>query len=215
MVCGLASLLGSDWQHSALVQRAVALWCYINQIIQMIWLIWYSTTESDGGIRQIASGAPALSGDWKILINTKISVHFFAHSKLFVYFRIWTYRIIFSHRYRRVANARASLHSPWSEARALATLRYLCFQLYREFKKIERPIKPFWDFFNLTLQVENGVNAIQKWVPFTPQCSQKRWRLGLRPRPPNSYGASLTRRGKGGANSHLCPGRQKPSVRHW
>ena len=32
-------------------------------------------------------------------------------------------------------------------------------------------------------RVENGVNVIQKWVPFTPKCSQKRWRLGLRPRP--------------------------------
>ena len=32
---------------------------------------------------------------------------------------------------------------------------------------------------------ENGVKAIQKWVPFTTKCSQKGWRLmGLRPRPP-------------------------------
>ena len=28
----------------------------------------------------------------------------------------------------------------------------------------------------------HGVNAIQKWVPFTPKCSQKRLRLGLLPR---------------------------------
>ena len=31
--------------------------------------------------------------------------------------------------------------------------------------------------------IEIGVNAIQKWVQFTPKCSQKRWWLGLRPRP--------------------------------
>ena len=37
-------------------------------------------------------------------------------------------------------------------------------------------------------RVENGVNAIQKWVPFTPKCSKKHWRLGLRPRPSNSEG---------------------------
>ena len=47
-------------------------------------------------------------------------------------------------------------------------------------------------------RVENDVNAIQKCVPFTSKCSQKRWRLGLRPRPPNSEGErfrpSLTRR---------------------
>ena len=30
---------------------------------------------------------------------------------------------------------------------------------------------------------ENGVKATQKWVSFTTKCSQKRWRLGLRPRP--------------------------------
>ena len=32
-------------------------------------------------------------------------------------------------------------------------------------------------------RVENNDKAIQKWVPFTSKCSQKRWRLGLRPRP--------------------------------
>ena len=32
------------------------------------------------------------------------------------------------------------------------------------------------------------VKAIQKWVPFTSKCSQKRLRLGRRPRPPNSKG---------------------------
>ena len=31
-------------------------------------------------------------GEW--VSTTTISVHFFAHSKLFVYFWIWTYRII-------------------------------------------------------------------------------------------------------------------------
>ena len=33
-------------------------------------------------------------------------------------------------------------------------------------------------------RVENDVKAIQKRVPFTSKCSQKCWRLGLRPRPP-------------------------------
>ena len=37
-------------------------------------------------------------------------------------------------------------------------------------------------------RVENDVKAIQKWVPFTSKCTQKRWWLGLRPRPPNSEG---------------------------
>ena len=32
-------------------------------------------------------------------------------------------------------------------------------------------------------RVENDDKAIQKWVTFTSKCSQKRWRLGLRPRP--------------------------------
>ena len=45
----------------------------------------------------------------------------------------------------------------------------------------------------LSYRVENGVNAIQKWVPFTPKYSKKRWRLGLRPRPPNSNGDRLQR----------------------
>ena len=35
-----------------------------------------------------------------------------------------------------------------------------------------------------TITVENSVNAIQKWFPFTPKCPQKRWRLRLRSRPP-------------------------------
>ena len=46
---------------------------------------------------------------------------------------------------------------------------------------------------SLSRTVGNGVNAIQKWVPFTPKCSQKRWRLGLRPIPPNSEGERLRR----------------------
>ena len=33
-------------------------------------------------------------------------------------------------------------------------------------------------------RVQNVVNAIEKWVPFTPKFSQRRWLLGLRPRPP-------------------------------
>ena len=32
-------------------------------------------------------------------------------------------------------------------------------------------------------RVENDVEAIQKWVPFTPKFSQNSWRLGLHPRP--------------------------------
>ena len=40
---------------------------------------------------------------------------------------------------------------------------------------------------------QSGINAIQKWVPVTPKCSQKRWRMGLRPRPPNSKGERLRR----------------------
>ena len=40
-------------------------------------------------------------------------------------------------------------------------------------------------------RVENDVKAIQKRVPFTSKCSQKRWRLGLRPRPSNSEGESF------------------------
>ena len=30
-------------------------------------------------------------------------------------------------------------------------------------------------------RVQNVVNAIEKWVPFTPKFSQRRWLLGLRP----------------------------------
>ena len=53
---------------------------------------WFDrgTTESDDGNRQIAPGATALSGDWQIVNNTRISVHFYAHSNRFVYFRILT-----------------------------------------------------------------------------------------------------------------------------
>ena len=62
---------------------------------------------------------------------------------------------------------------------------------------------------SLTRRVENGVKAIQKWVPFTPKCSQKRWRLGLRPRPPIAREsgraplalASLTRKIENGVNA--------------
>ena len=57
-------------------------------------------------------------------------------------------------------------------------------------------------------RVENDVKAIQKRVPFTSKCSQKRWRLGLRPRPSNSEGgerflalASLTRRVENGVKA--------------
>ena len=63
------------------------------------------------------------------------------------------------------------------------------------------------------------VNAIQKWVPFTPKCSQKGWRLGLRPRPSNSEGERFRRlpvwhaEGKG-RQFPSSPRRQKPSVRH-
>ena len=42
-----------------------------------------------------------------------------------------------------------------------------------------------WAHSGRAKRVENGVYAIQKWVPFTPKCSQKRWRLGLRTRPLN------------------------------
>ena len=55
---------------------------------------------------------------------------------------------------------------------------------------------------SLYAELKNGVNAILKWVPFTPKCSQKRWRLGL-PQTPNKRGrapstlASLTRRREG------------------
>ena len=52
---------------------------------------------------------------------------------------------------------------------------------------------------SLTLRVENGVDAIQKWVPFTPKCPQTRWQLGLRPRPLNvresSFGACYFKMG--------------------
>ena len=57
--------------------------------------------------------------------------------------------------------------------------------------------------------VENDVKAIQKWVPFTPICSQKRWRLGPRPRPsiaresgraPSAF-ASLTQKIENGVNT--------------
>ena len=41
------------------------------------------------------------------------------------YLFIYSFMKHHAHRYRRVANARASLHSLWSESRALATLRYL------------------------------------------------------------------------------------------
>ena len=41
--------------------------------------------------------------------------------------------------------------------------------------------------------VQNVVNAIEKWVPFTPKFSQRRWLLGLRPRPPNSERDRLRR----------------------
>ena len=73
---------------------------------------------------------------------------------------------------------------------------------------------------SLIRRVENGVNAILKWVPFTPKCSQKRWWLGLRPRPllarESAFDACQSDTPKGrGANSHLRPGRHKPSVRHW
>ena len=104
---------------------------------------------------------------------------------------------------------------------------------------------------------ENGVNAIQKWVPFTPKCrppNSKRerhrrlpvWHAELKmvltvfrngfyshlnaPKSVGGWGSSPdppiaresafyacqsdTPRGRG-ANSHLRPGRQKPSVRHW
>ena len=46
---------------------------------------------------------------------------------------------------------------------------------------------------SLTRRVGKGVSGIQKWVPFTPKCSQKRWRLGLRPRLSNSEGGRLWR----------------------
>ena len=58
-------------------------------------------------------------------------------------------------------------------------------------------------------RVQNVVNAIEKWVPFTPKFSQRRWLLGLCPRPPNSDGerlrpsalASLTRRVENSVNA--------------
>ena len=42
-------------------------------------------------------------------------------------------------------------------------------------------------------RVQNVVNAIEKWVPFTPKFSQRRWLLELRSRPPNSEGERLRR----------------------
>ena len=42
-------------------------------------------------------------------------------------------------------------------------------------------------------RVQNVVNAIEKWVPFTPKFSQRRWLLGPRPRPPKSEGGRLRR----------------------
>ena len=73
----------------------------------------------------------------------------------------------------------------------------------------------------LTRRVENGVIAIQKWVPYTPKCSRKTLAAGAppqRPRPPiaremSAFDAcqSDTPRGRG-ADSHPHPGRQKPSV---
>ena len=59
---------------------------------------------------------------------------------------------------------------------------------------------------SLTRKIENGVNAIQKWVPFTPNWSQvpKALVAGAPPKTPNSeargsaFGlASLTRRREG------------------
>ena len=46
---------------------------------------------------------------------------------------------------------------------------------------------------SLTRRVENNINAIEKWVPFSPKCSQKLWRLGLCPRPTNSEREHLRR----------------------
>ena len=81
-------------------------------------------------------------------------------------------------------------------------------------------------FASLTRKIENGVNAIQKWVPIPLNCSQV-------PKSVDGWGfapdrqtlpslarkcafalASLTRWRKV-RQSHLRPGRQKPSVRHW
>ena len=41
------------------------------------------------------------------------------------------------------------------------------------------------------------------------------WGSAPDPSPPNSKGERLCACRREGANSHLCPGRQKPSVRHW
>ena len=59
--------------------------------------------------------------------------------------------------------------------------------------KIWASHKAFLRFFNLPLQIENGVNAIQKWILFTPKCSEERWRLGRSPRPPSSEVKGLRR----------------------
>ena len=44
-------------------------------------------------------------------------------------------------------------------------------------------------------RVQNVISANEKWVPFTPEFSQRRWLLGLRPDPqtPNSEGERLRR----------------------
>ena len=56
--------------------------------------------------------------------------------------------------------------------------------------------------------IEIGVNAIQKWVQFTPKCSQKRWRLGLRPRPPIARDSAF---GSYQSDTPMGKGRQFPS----
>ena len=116
----------------------------------------------------------------------------------------------------------------------------MCVRCRHQYHWRQRPVVDYWKVVLLwdrrravgAKRVENGVNAIQKWVPFTPKCSQKLWRLGLRSRPPlareslvpskalslmeSAFDAcqSDTPRGRG-ANSHLRPGRHKPSVRRW
>ena len=74
-----------------------------------------------------------------------------------------------------------------------------------------------------TKRVENDVKAIQKRVPFTSKCSQKRWRLGLHPRPPNSEGERfrplpcLTRRVENGVKAiqKWVPFTPKCSQKRW
>ena len=64
---------------------------------------------------------------------------------------------------------------------------------------------------SLTRRVENGVIAIQKWVPYTPKCSQKALVAGALPQTPNSEEERLRRTPRGrGANSHPHLGRRNP-----